>query len=267
MSDPGTAAMHVVHGVEELTRDHGPVFVVIGVFDGLHLGHRYLLEHLTSEAKARGARPTVITFDHHPDEVLTGQAPPLLLDPRERIDRLATAGVAVTVVQHFDQALRETPYDAFVNRIRERVDLRGFLMTPDAAFGFERRGTPGALAELGQRVGFDVVVVPPFTLDGRAVRSSEIRDEITAGNLDAAAALLGRPVSLTGTVADEGPDGVGLEFELPLALPPAGEYICEVDGKPGRLRIDRGVAYLRADVAMGDLVTVEITGEVPTTLR
>lgn len=259
--------MRVVHGVDDLAVEHGPVFVVVGVFDGLHLGHLYLLDHLVSEAGARGARPTVITFDHHPDEILTGQAPPLLLDPRERIERLAAAGVAVTVVQHFDQALRETPYDAFVQRIRDRVDLHGFLMTPDAAFGFERRGTPEALADLGRGDGFDVVVIPPFTLDGRAVRSSQIRDAIAAGNLDAAAALLGRPVSLTGIVADEGPDGVGLEFELPLALPPAGEYACQVDGQPARLRIDRGVAFLRADVAMGDLVTVEITGEVSTTLR
>ena len=254
--------MQVVHGVEQLSADIGRVFVVVGVFDGLHLGHLYLLRHLVAEAGSREAHPTVITFDHHPDEVLTGEAPPLLLDPRERLERLAGAGARVTVVQHFDEALRQTPYDVFVERIRDRVDLRGFLMTPDAAFGFERRGTPDTLAELGRRVGFDVVVVPPFSLDGRAVRSSEIRAEIVAGNLAAAAAMLGRPVSLTGVVADEGPDGVGLEFELPIALPPAGEYACTVNGGPGRLRIDRGTAFLRADVALGALVTVEITGEV-----
>ncbi|MEX1170559.1 MAG: hypothetical protein WEE50_10500 [Chloroflexota bacterium] len=259
--------MQVVHGVEGLSPDVGPVFVVVGVFDGLHLGHLYLLRHLAAEAESRGARPTVITFDHHPDEVLTGQAPPLLLDPRERLDRLAGAGVRVTVVQHFDAALRRTPYDEFVERIRERVELRGFLMTPDAAFGYERRGTPDALADLGRRRGFDVVVVSPFALGDRAVRSSEIRTEIAAGNLSAAAGLLGRPVSLTGTVVDAGPDGVGLEFELPLALPPAGEYTCRVDGQPGRLRIDRNVAYLRADVGLGALVTVEITGEAATTAR
>jgi riboflavin kinase/FMN adenylyltransferase len=140
-------------------------------------------------------------------------------------------------------------------------------MTPDAAFGYERQGTPDALAELGRQRGFDVVVVPPFSLGDRAVRSSEIRTEIATGNLAAAAALLGRPVSLTGTVVDAGPDGVGLEFELPLALPPAGEYTCLVDGQPGRLRIDRDVAYLRADVGLGALVTVEITGEAATTAR
>ena len=159
--------MQVVHGVEGLAKEHGPGFVAIGVFDGLHLGHAYLLAHLVKESGVRDARPMVITFDHHPDEVLTGQAPPLLLDPAERLDQLAAAGVAVTVVQHFDDTLRQTPYDAFVERIRERIELRGFLMTPDAAFGFERRGTPEALAELGQRLAFDVVVVPPFTLDGR----------------------------------------------------------------------------------------------------
>lgn len=259
--------MQVVHGIEQLAPTQGPVFVVVGVFDGLHLGHLYLLRHLEAEAAARGAQPTVITFDHHPDEILTGQAPPLLLDPTERLQRLAAAGVAITVVQHFDQALRQTPYDVFIERIRERVELRGFLMTPDAAFGFERRGTPDALAELGSRVGFDVVVVPPFTLDGRAVRSAEIRAEIAAGNLAGAAALLGRPLTLTGTVEDEGPDGVGLGFELPLALPPAGEYACRVDGATGRLRIDRDVAYLRADVPLGAFVTVELTDPAATGAR
>ncbi|HEX6868029.1 MAG TPA: hypothetical protein VF119_04440, partial [Candidatus Limnocylindrales bacterium] len=134
--------MHVVQGVEALRPTLGPAFVVVGVFDGMHLGHAYLLEHLVRGSVARGARPTVITFDAHPDEVLMGRAPALLLDPGERLERLETAGVAVTVVQHFDEALRRTPYDTFVERIRARVQLSGFLMTPDAAFGFERQGTP-----------------------------------------------------------------------------------------------------------------------------
>ena len=182
----------------------GPVFVAVGVFDGLHLGHQYLLRDLVVEATARDARPTVITFDHHPDEVLTGHAPPLLIDPDERLERLADIGVEVTVVQHFDAALRQTPYDAFVERIRARVGLAGFLMTPDAAFGFERRGTPETLAALGVRDGFEVVVVPPFTLDGRPVRSSEIRAAIAAGDLATAESLLGRPVTLTGSLGGDG---------------------------------------------------------------
>jgi riboflavin kinase/FMN adenylyltransferase len=256
--------MEVVSRVEGLRPELGPAFVVIGVFDGLHLGHLYLLRHLVSEAADRRSRPTVITFDHHPDEVLTGHAPPLLLDPAERLQRLAAAGVEVTVVQPFDTALRETPYDVFVDRIRSRVELRGFLMTPDAGFGYQRQGTPETLAALGRRVGFEVVLVEPFTLAGRPVSSSDIRSAIASGDLAHAAALLGRPVTMAGVVEDAGPDGVGLGFALPLALPPAGEYDCTVDGKPGRLRIDRGVAYLRADVNLGDLVTVELNGPAAT---
>jgi riboflavin kinase/FMN adenylyltransferase len=259
--------MQVVHGVEGLTHELGPAFVAIGVFDGLHRGHTYLLQHLRDDAARRAARPTVITFDHHPDEVLTGQAPPLLLDPRERLERLEALGVAVTVVQHFDAALRQTPYDAFVERIRERIELRGFLMTPDAAFGYERRGTPETVAALGARDGFAVVVIPPFTLGGKAVRSSEIRAEIAAGNLAAAAELLGRPVTLAGIIEDAGPDGVALGFDLPMALPPAGEYPCLVEGQPGRLRVDQEIAYLRADVPIGAYVTVELIARDATAAR
>jgi riboflavin kinase/FMN adenylyltransferase len=232
--------MRVVNGVDALPAEVGPVFVVVGVFDGLHLGHRYLLEHLVAEAARRDATPTVITFDHHPDEVLTGSAPPLLIDPDERLQRLDAAGIAVTVVQHFDDALRHTPYDAFVERIRARVALSGFLMTPDAAFGFERRGTPQALAELGARDGFDVVVVPPFTLEGRPIRSTEIRDAIARADLEMAANLLGRPVTLSGQVLETG----RMEFELPMALPPDGSYAGRIEAQVVDLRIQDRVAYL-----------------------
>jgi riboflavin kinase/FMN adenylyltransferase len=192
----------------------------VGVFDGLHRGHRYLLAQLRLAAARRGARPTVVTFDAHPDEILVGTAPPLLCDPDERLARLASAGVELTVVQHFDEALRRTEFDAFVAALGAQADLAGFLMTPDAAFGHERRGTPGALAELGRQRGFEVVVVPSFVLDGQPVRSSTIRADIAAGDLAAARRLLGRPVAATGR---NGPDGT-LVFPIPVALPPSGRY-------------------------------------------
>jgi len=127
--------VRVVSGLEHLDHSADPVFVVVGVFDGLHLGHAYLLGHLVAEAARRAARPVVITFDHHPDEILVGNAPPLLCDPRERLALLAAAGVDTTVVVHFDQRLRETTYGAFVAMIEARAPIAGFLMTPDAAFG------------------------------------------------------------------------------------------------------------------------------------
>lgn len=248
--------MDVVQGVDGLRPALGPAFVVIGVFDGMHLGHAYLLERLVNESAARAARPTVITFDHHPDEVLMGTAPPLLLDPDERLERLAAAGIDVTVVQHFDDALRHTPYDVFVERLRARVELKGFVMTPEAAFGFERRGTPTALAELGARDGFDVVVVPPFTIDGQEVRSSAIRDAIVHGELSAAARLLGRPVTITGAVDGRADGRTRLDFALPIALPPDGDYPVTLDGHGLTLKLVGGEAYLLGAASDGRVTVV-----------
>lgn len=215
--------MAVVHGIDALDPAVGRLFVVIGVFDGLHLGHDYLLTHLRREATARDARPAVITFDHHPDEILTGTAPPLLCDPAERLERLEAAGAGVTVVQTFDVALRETPYDAFIGRIADRIELAGFLMTPNSAFGYQRAGTPETVAALGQRLGFDVVVVPPFTLDGRPVSSSAIRAAIESGDLATAERLLGRPYAVVGD-AVAASDWTRLDFPMPVSLPPPGTY-------------------------------------------
>lgn len=251
--------MRVVPGIDALVAGDGPCFIVVGVFDGLHLGHRYLLGHLEAEAAARGARATVITFDHHPDEVLRGHAPALLIDPDERIERLAALGVDITVVQHFDATLRQTSYDLFVERIASRVQLAGFLMTPDAAFGFERRGTPEALAVLGVRDGFDVVVVPPFTLAGRPVRSTEIRDAIARGDLAEAEAMLGRPVTLTGRLGDGG----RVEFAMPMALPPAGTYDGRVGGVERAVEIGNGSVLVRDEPDPGR-ITVELIERRPT---
>jgi riboflavin kinase/FMN adenylyltransferase len=237
--------MIVVPGIRELEPAHGRLFIVLGVFDGIHLGHLYLLERLRSAAAERSARPTVITFDHHPDEVLTGTAPPLLLDPAERLRRLADAGVEVTVVQHFDQAMRETPYGAFVKTIAERVDLAGFLMTPESAFGFERAGTPATVSALGTELGFDVVVAPTLELAGRPVRSADIRAAIVAGELDVAAARLGRPYALVASVDVAGE----LALELPVALPPPGRYPVSVAGQ-GLVAEVRAGGFVRLD---GDL--------------
>jgi riboflavin kinase / FMN adenylyltransferase len=215
-----------VGGVDELRTGDGPIFAVIGVFDGLHRGHRYLLRHLVLEADRRHAKATVITFDAHPDEVIHGAAPPLLLDPTDRLRLLGEAGVDVVVVQHFDAALRATEYDAFLARMTMRTRLAGLLMTPDAAFGHDRRGTPETVGSLADQQGFDLVVVPPFEIDRRSVRSSDIRAAIAAGDLGEAAGLLGRPYSVVGTAAaaaDE-PGTSVVTFAPPRALPPEGSW-------------------------------------------
>ena len=241
-------AVDVVHGVHQLEQRHGPLFAVIGVFDGIHRGHQYLLDRLVAEAGGRAARPAVVTFDSHPDEVIVGTAPPLLLDPDERIRLLEEAGVEVIVVQHFDAALRMTEYDDVLHRITARTALAGILLTPDAAFGHDRRGTPDAIRVLGERDGFDLVVVPPFEIEGRSVRSSDVRSAIADGDLARAATLLGRPYAI---VASSDGDGA-LSVDMPVALPPAGRFGVVVaclgasDPTPATLVVEAG-GELRLD--------------------
>jgi riboflavin kinase/FMN adenylyltransferase len=260
--------MRVARGLDHLAPSTDPSFVVVGVFDGLHLGHAYLLEHLVAEARRRDARPMVITFDHHPDEILIGAAPPLLCDPAERLQRLEAAGVGAIVVVHFDQRLRETTYDAFVEMIAARGPIAGFLMTPDAAFGYRRGGTPATLAELGRAAGFEVVVVPPFELEGHAVRSTEVRAAITTGDLALAGRLLGRAHAVVGEAATAAEaagetmgEGTRLRFALPVALPPDGTYDALVGrvsrhgtGAPVEKRlavVDRGEVVIPGDAVHG----------------
>jgi FAD synthase len=167
----------------------------------------------------------VITFDAHPEELIEGLAPPLLCDPDERLVRLAAAGVDVTVIQHFDHALRMTSYEDFVGMIRDRVELAGFVMTADASFGHDRGGTPETLSALGSQQGFSVTVVPSFMSNGAQLRSSEIRRRVQEGNLVGARQLLGRPLALTGRlVRDADTGGAQVAFDLPVCLPPAGRY-------------------------------------------
>lgn len=226
--------MRQILGRAGLGLDDGPLLVAVGVFDGLHRGHSWLLEHLVREARSRAARPAVITFDAHPDAVLLGHAPPLLMDPAERLERLAAAGVEVVVVEHFDDALRLTSYDAFIAGITDRCRLAGLVMTPDAAFGHDRGGTPETVAGLGSREGFEVIVVAPFELDDREVRSSDIRAAIGTGDFAAAERLLGRPYAVVGDV-----DALGrMTFPMPVALPQPGTYrAIGPDGGAARLAV------------------------------
>ena len=244
--------MRTVFGRAALEPTDGPLLAAVGVFDGLHRGHAWLIEQLVGAAAARAARPGVITFDAHPDAVLVGAAPPLLMDPDQRRARLAALGVEVVVIEHFDDRLRRTPYDAFVAGIVAGCPLAGFVMTPDAAFGHERAGTPTTLAELGDREGFEVIVVPPFELDGREVRSSDIRAAIAAGDLATAERLLGRPYALRGAIRDG-----RLELALPMALPPAGHYDGRVAGRTAELIIADGSVGIPS-VTSAEPVDVEL---------
>jgi FAD synthase len=157
-----------------------------------------------------------------------------------------------------------TPYEGFVRRIAERVDLAGFLMTPESAFGHDRLGTPETVSELGRSVGYVVEVVQPFLVDGRPVSSAEIRRAIAAGRLDEAERLLGRAYAVMGTVAADG----SVSVPMPVALPPAGAYAARVGGVgdscvvplDGRVRVSpAGITIEAPPASEGRHVRVELT--------
>ena len=121
-------------------------------------------------------------------------------------------------------------------------------MTPDAAFGYQRAGTHEALAALGAARGFEVVVVPAFEVDGRPVSSTQIRADIAAGNLEAAARQLGRPHAVVGEAVGEG-EGSVLRFPLPVALPPEARYRARIGAGSSD---ERGSPVTEADVMVQD---------------
>jgi len=203
----------------------------IGVFDGVHRGHRHVLESLRSLADRVGGDAVVLTFDTHPRAVLEGAPPKRLTSLEHRLLLLERLGVDATIVLPFDEATRDMTYERFVKEVLvDALHVRALLFGYNTNFGKDGLGTAATVAPLAKRYGFEVVEAPPITVHGRAVSATRIRDAVASGNLAEAAELLGRPHSLEGTVVRG--DGRGRTLGFPTAnldlegelLPPAGVY-------------------------------------------
>ena len=222
--------MEIVHGIDELPSGTR-LCVTIGIFDGVHRGHQQVFEVLDRTARRLGAMPTVVTFDPHPEAVIRGAAPDLLMDRDERFERLARLGVGIVAVQRFDEALRRTPSDEFMRRLGAGRNLAALVMTALSAFGRDRAGTLPVLREMGEQGGWEVVEAPTLDLHGERVSSARIRELVEAGRLGQAGALLGHPFALVGEVVhgerrgrELGFPTANLHFSEPVTLPPDGIY-------------------------------------------
>jgi riboflavin kinase/FMN adenylyltransferase len=187
--------------------------VTIGAYDGVHRGHQFVIGHLRRLAAAGGLDTVVLTFDRHPAAVVRPEsAPRLLTDLDQKLEVLASTGVDHTVVVHFDVARsQEEPEDfvrdVLVGALRARVVVVG----EDFHFGRRRRGNVALLREMGAALGFEVVHLP--LLEG--VSATEVRRLLDAGDVAAAADLLGRPHQVRGVV--ERGDQRGRELGFPTA--------------------------------------------------
>lgn len=241
--------MEILAGLEALPDPRlGAPVVTWGVFDGVHRGHRRVLETVRDWAREVRARSVAVTFDRHPSEVLSGQPVPLLVPLDERLRRIGEIGVDFALVIPFTPEFARQSAEEFVRDVvAGRLRARGIVLGHDSRFGRGREGDLELLARLGRELGIEVRRCDPELHQGRPLSSSLIREAIAAGRLQEAALLLGRPPVVIGTVVRGDRRGTLLGFptaNIPLGRlvrPPAGVYAVEV---PLEGRIYRGVANL-----------------------
>jgi riboflavin kinase / FMN adenylyltransferase len=230
--------VHYLH-YPHLTMDQafGPSVIAIGNFDGVHCGHRRVIETARRIAHERGLSDVVFTFVEHPRTVLRPDAPVPLLTPwAEKVERLGELGIGACVAAHFTPDLAQLSPEAFVTRIllgqlNAKVIVTGF----NFRFGHRQAGSPEVLRELGAQHGFDVEIVTPIEEDGGVVSSSRLREMIATGAVEGANAMLCHPYTLTGTVIHGDKRGrtigfptANLEVSREKLLPAYGVYACRV---------------------------------------
>jgi len=208
--------MMLYNSFEEIPREDGTA-VTIGTFDGVHLGHRLIVDALLAKAGELGGRSLVITFHPHPQELLrkTGESVQILTTIDERIAEMKRLGVDAMAVLPFTQELADTPWRSFCDLLIEEVGLAHFVVGHDHAFGKNREGNAEALKGYGAERGFGVTEIGPLLVDEETVSSTKIRRALLAGDLEKATRYLSRPYAIEGTVVRG--DGRGRTLGIPTA--------------------------------------------------
>jgi riboflavin kinase/FMN adenylyltransferase len=217
-------------GIAELP-SIGPAVVTLGVFDGVHLGHRAILGATRSMAAERGSRSLALVFDPPPDEVLRpGTIVPRLAPLRVNRARIEAAGVDRALPIRFDDALRELTPEEFLEALSPAVEVAGLVMSSRSAFGRDRGGTPARMQQLGAERAFAVRVVEPIEVGGAIVSSTRIREAIAGGEVKDAQAVGVMPY-LEGIVVTGDRRGhelgfptANLRFDYEPAMPANGIY-------------------------------------------
>ena len=231
--------MQHYHSLESVTLQD--VWLTIGSFDGVHLGHRAIIHRLVAGAHAAGDPAVVLTFHPHPAVVL-GKRRGLfyLTSPDDRARQLAQLGVDVVITHPFNDQVRQLSAREFIEKLDRRLGFKKLLVGYDFALGRGRQGDISALQELGKSFGYHLDIVEPFSLNGKVVSSSQIRTALMEGQVARAANLLGRPYTISGRVIHG--DGRGRQLGIPTAnldiwseqlVPKPGVYACRagLDGQ------------------------------------
>lgn len=223
--------MQHYQSLEELSLKNS--WLTIGVFDGVHRGHREIIQKLVQDAHANHAPAVVLTFSPHPASVLTDREIRCLTTPTERADLLGKLGVDAVITQRFTPDLSTVPAHEYMSRLKAHLGLSHLLIGYDFALGKGREGNAPRLAEIGSELGYTVEVVPALSDESGVISSTEIRKLVSIGNMSEAAKLLGYRYSMSGEVIHGA--GRGKTINFPTAnvdypkekvAPPNGIYAC-----------------------------------------
>jgi riboflavin kinase/FMN adenylyltransferase len=254
--------MRIVRGLPSVPPERRPSAVALGVFDGVHLGHRAILGAAVAHGRATGVTALACTFEPHPLEVLQPERAPLPITTLdERLDLIAACGVDGVIVLDFTAALAAVEPEAFVKDVlADRLAARRVVVGYNHRFGRGARGDADLLRDLGVELGFEVEVVPPLAVDGLPVSSTAIRAALGRGDLDAAARMLGRSYTLPGTVVAGAGRGRTLGFPTANVAPTRavlvapGVYACTADvagqGRPAVVNVGVRPTFGEATLAV-----------------
>jgi riboflavin kinase/FMN adenylyltransferase len=218
--------------------------VVIGNFDGVHRGHQAVLKQARAIADRGGFRVVVLTFDPHPREVLGGNARPRLTTLQRRVELLRERGADEVVVEPFTLEFAAWSPERFARELlAARLGARAVVVGQNFRFGAKRAGDLEKLRELGVELGFSAAIAEVAGDAQGAFSSTRVRAAISAGDLAEAAAVLGRPHSISGIV--EKGDRLGHKIGFPTAnlggvvemLPPHGVYAIRAGERAGVMNI------------------------------
>ena len=228
--------MRVLHTLKDFPQKTGPVFLAIGCFDGLHIGHRAVIQKALHQAHLQQGVAWVLTFSPHPAQALDPQhAPPLIHAPSQFLRGLQEIGLHGTLLHPFNKSFIQTPPDQFLNQLLEAIPhLGGICVGEDWSFGKDRAGNIDLLADFCKKNNLHFTAVPPICWKGERVSSTRIREAIRLGHLHEATAMLGAPLATIGTVTHG--EKIGRKLGFPTAninpenqlLPPRGIYAAQL---------------------------------------
>ena len=190
--------MQHFYSLEEVTIKNA--WLTVGVFDGVHRGHREIIRKLTTEAHANNASAVLLTFDPHPANVLTGRDIKCLTTPEERADLLGALGVDIVITQRFTPDLSAVPANEYMSHLKDTLDLSRLLIGYDFALGRGREGNALRLTEIGRELNYTVEVIHAVSDESGVISSTEIRKLVSTGNVTEAAKLLGYNYSMSGEI-------------------------------------------------------------------